>query len=508
MQETTATEAAAAAIPDISQSGFFAKQRLIVLRNRGLIDPESIDEYIARDGYKALAKVLGGMTPEHVIEQIKKAGLRGRGGAGFPTGIKWEIARQSPGSPKCIVCNADEGDPGAFMDRSIVESDPHAMLEGMVIGAFAMGAVRGFVYIREEYGLALKCLMKALEQARDYGLLGENILGSGFNFDITVCRGSGAFVCGEETSLMRSIEGIVPEPRIRPPFPAQSGIHGMPTNINNVETWANIARIILKGADWFEALGTETSKGTKVFSVVGNVVNAGLVEVPMGITLREIIFDIAGGIPNGKKFKAVQTGGPSGGCIPEKCLDIPVDYDNLRKAGTIMGSGGMIVMDEDTCVVDIARFFLEFSSDESCGKCISCRDGGGAILNILEKICAGEGEMEDLELLEDLAAAVSEASLCGLGQTLPNPVLTTLRYFREEYEAHIRDKRCPAKVCKALIRYTVDPANCTGCTLCARNCPVTCITGSPKQTHHIDPEACIKCGRCHDVCKFDAIIVQ
>jgi len=424
---------------------------LPVLRNRGLIDPEKIDEYIARDGYRALAKALTSMAPEEVIKAMKDSGLRGRGGAGFPTGSKWEFCRKAEGEPKYIVCNGDEGDPGAFMDRSIVESDPHSILEGMIIGAYSIGANEGYVYIRNEYPLAIKRLEIAIDQAREYGLLGENILESGFNFDIRIQRGAGAFVCGEETALIASIEGRPPEPRQRPPFPAQSGVWGQPTNINNVETWATVPSIISRGADWFASIGTEKSKGTKVFSLVGKINNTGLVEVPMGITLGEIIYDIGGGTPDGKKFKAVQTGGPSGGCIPADLLDLPVDYERLAEVGSIMGSGGMIVLDEDTCVVDIAKYFLNFTNDESCGKCTSCRDGSEALLEVLDRICNGEGEEGDIEFLQELGAAIKDASMCGLGQTLPNPVLSTIRHFRDEYEAHIKYKRCPAAVCKGII---------------------------------------------------------
>jgi len=438
-------------IPILSDIGFFARQTLIALRNRGLIDPEKIDEYIARDGYRALAKAVTSMASEEVIKAIKDSGLRGRGGAGFPTGRKWEFCRKADGEPKYVVCNADEGDPGAFMDRSIIESDPHSVLEGMIIGAYAIGAHEGYVYIRNEYPLALKRLEMAIAQAREYGLLGENILESSFNFDIRIQRGAGAFVCGEETALIASIEGRPPEPRQRPPFPAQSGIWDKPTNINNVETWATVPSIIERGADWFASIGTEKSKGTKVFSLVGKINNTGLVEVPMGITLREIIYDIGGGIPDGKKFKAVQTGGPSGGCIPADLLDLPIDYERLAEAGSIMGSGGMIVLDEDTCIVDIARYFLNFTNDESCGKCTSCREGSEALLEVLERICNGEGEEGDIVFLEELGNAVKDASMCGLGQTLPNPVLSTVRHFEDEYEAHIKYKRCPAVVCKGII---------------------------------------------------------
>ena len=494
-------------IPKMSDIPFFGKQQLIALANRGLIDPENIDEYIARGGYKALTKVLGGMRPEEVIGEIKASGLRGRGGAGFPTGKKWELCRASPGEEKYVICNGDEGDPGAFMDRSIVESDPHAVLEGMMIGAFAIGANRGFVYIRAEYPLALERLTQAIEQARGYGLLGEDILASGFDFDITVSKGAGAFVCGEETSLIGSLEGKLPEPRVRPPYPAQSGYQGKPTNINNVETWANVPHIINRGAQWFSSIGTATSKGTKVFSLVGKVNNTGLVEVPMGISMREIVFDIGGGIPNGRKFKAVQTGGPSGGCIPESLLDTPVDYESLTQAGSIMGSGGMIVMDEKTCMVEVARYFVSFTQEESCGKCNPCREGTWHMANILEKIVQGQGQEEDLELLEKLGRLVKETALCGLGNTAPNPVLTTLRYFRDEYLAHIRDKRCPAGVCKALIRYSILPDKCTGCMACAKNCPVSCISGERKKLHVIDQQRCIKCGMCYSVCNYDAVRV-
>jgi len=492
-------------IPKMMDIGFFAHQTLVALKNRGLIDPEKIDEYIARDGYRALAKALTSMTPEQVIKEIKDSGLRGRGGAGFPTGLKWEFCRKSPGDEKYIICNADEGDPGAFMDRSIIESDPHLVLEGMIIGAYGIGANQGYVYIRNEYPLAMKRLEIAISQARQYGLLGENIFESGFNFDIRIQKGAGAFVCGEETSLIASIEGKPPEPRQRPPFPAQSGVWGKPTNINNVETWATVPTIIFKGAEWFSAIGTEKSKGTKVFSLVGKINNTGLVEVPMGITLREIIYDIGGGIPGGKKFKAVQTGGPSGGCIPAELIDLPVDYEQLTKVGSIMGSGGMIVMDEDTCVVDIARYFIKFTNDESCGKCSSCREGSEALLEILNRICNGEGEEGDIILLEELGKAIKDASLCGLGQTLPNPVLSTLQYFKNEYEAHIKEKKCPAGVCKALIQYFVDKEKCNGCLLCVKSCPQNAITGQKKEPQTIDQDKCIKCNMCYEVCKFNAI---
>jgi NADP-reducing hydrogenase subunit HndC len=497
-------------IPKMMEIGFFAHQRLIALKNRGLIDPENIDEYIANEGYKALAKTLTKMTPVEVIEEVKKSGLRGRGGAGFPTGLKWELCRKSkPKSKKqntkYIICNADEGDPGAFMDRSIIESDPHGVLEGMIIGAYAIGANNGYIYIRDEYPLALERLELAIKQARDYGLLGENIFDTGFNFDIKIQKGAGAFVCGEETSLMASIEGRPPEPRQRPPFPAQSGLWGMPTNINNVETWATVPSIINRGAEWFASIGTEKSKGTKVFSLVGKINNTGLVEVPMGTTLREIIYDIGGGIPNGKEFKAVQTGGPSGGCIPKEMLDLPIDYERLAEVGSIMGSGGMIVLDEDSCMVDIAKYFLQFTNDESCGKCNSCREGSEALLEVLEKISDGKGEEGDIEFLEELGQAIKDASLCGLGQTLPNPVLSTLRYFRDEYEQHIKYKKCPAGVCKALVKYFIDEEKCTGCMLCAKNCPQDAIAGKRKEPHTIDQDKCIKCNMCYEVCKFNAV---
>ena len=488
--------------------GFFANQRLIALRNRGDIDPQHIDEYIARDGYRALAKALTTMTPEQIIKEIKDSGLRGRGGAGFPTGLKWEFCRKAPGEIKYVICNADEGDPGAYMDRSIVESDPHSILEGMLIGARAMGAKEGFVYIRAEYPLAMEHLEIAIGQAKDYGFIGENILGTDFCFDIHIKQGAGAFVCGEETSLIASIEGRPPEPRQRPPFPAQSGLWAKPTNINNVETWATVPSIINKGAGWFASIGTEKSKGTKVFSLVGKITNTGLIEVEMGTTLRKIIFDIGGGIPNGKKFKAVQTGGPSGGCIPASLLDLPVDYEKLSESGSIMGSGGMIVMDENTCVVDVAKYFLEFTSEESCGKCSSCRDGSSALLEILKKICRGDGEEKDLALLEEISKAIKDASLCGLGQTLPNPVLSTLKYFREEYETHIREKKCPAKVCKTLIKFGIDEKKCTGCTACAKVCPTEAILGQKKEPHKIDQSKCVKCRVCQETCKFGAVIVE
>jgi len=492
-------------IPELGAIPFFKDQRLIAMRNRGMIDPDKIEEYIARDGYKALAKVLTPMAPEDVIKEISDSGLRGRGGAGFPTGRKWESRRKDPRQPKYIVCNADEGDPGAFMDRSIVEADPHSILEGMTIGAYAVGASKGYVYLRIEYPLAVKRMTYAIECAKEYGLLGNDILGSGFDFDVEIFRGAGAFVCGETTALVASIEGKPPEPRQRPP---RTTLWGKPVVINNVETWANVPVIINWGAKWFSEIGTETSKGTKVFSLAGNINNAGLVEVPMGITLREIVFDIGGGIPKDKKFKAVQTGGPSGGVIPANLLDLPVDYEQLDEAGSMMGSGGMVVMDEDTCMVDVARYFVEFTNDESCGKCTACRDGSCELLGILEKICKGDGKEGDIELLEELGEAIRDASLCGLGQSLPNPVLSSLRHFRDEYEAHINEQRCPAGVCKALITFTIDEEKCKGCRLCAKKCPQEAIAGEAKETHTIDQDKCIKCGVCLDMCKFDAVLVR
>ena len=487
---------------------FYRKQKRVALRNCGVIDPENIDEYIAFDGYKALQKVLTEMTPEEVIDTISKSGLRGRGGGGFPTGKKWAFAAAQPRGPeykKYVCCNADEGDPGAFMDRSVLEGDPHAVLEAMAIAGYAIGSDQGYIYVRAEYPIAVKRLEIAIEQAREYGLLGEDIFGTGFNFNINIRLGAGAFVCGEETALMNSIQGNRGEPWPRPPFPAVRGLFGKPTILNNVETYANVCQIILNGPEWFASMGTERSKGTKVFALGGKINNTGLVEVPMGTTLREIIYEIGGGIPGGKAFKAVQTGGPSGGCLPAHMLDTPVDYDNLIAAGSMMGSGGMIVMDEDNCMVDIARFFLDFTVDESCGKCTPCRIGTRRMLEILNRICDGKGEDGDIERLENLAQNIKATALCGLGQTAPNPVLSTIKQFRHEYEAHIYDKHCPAGVCKKLLNYVIDPEKCRGCTLCARVCPTGSISGKVKEPHSIDPKKCIKCGACMEKCKFGAI---
>ena len=484
---------------------FYKHQKRVALRNCGVIDPENIDEYLAFDGYKALEKALTSMTREQVIDEILKSGLRGRGGGGFPTGLKWKFTYSSQADQKYVACNADEGDPGAFMDRSVLEGDPHCVLEAMAIAGYAIGASEGYIYVRAEYPIAVKRLEIAIAQAHEYGLLGENIFGTGFNFDIKIRLGAGAFVCGEETALMRSIEGKRGEPTPRPPFPAVKGLFGKPTMLNNVETYANVAQIILKGADWFASMGTEKSKGTKVFALGGKINNTGLVEVPMGTPLRTIIYDIGGGIPNGKKFKAVQTGGPSGGCLPAELLDTPVDYDNLIAAGSMMGSGGMIVMDEDNCMVDIARFFLDFTVDESCGKCTPCRVGTRRMLEILERIINGKGEEGDIERLEELANTIKSTALCGLGQTAPNPVLSTLKFFRSEYEAHIREKRCPAHHCRALLHYVINPDLCRGCTACTRVCPVEAISGELRKPHQIDTSKCLKCGACAEKCKFHAI---
>jgi len=481
------------------------KEVRIVLRNCGVIDPTNIEDYIAEDGYMALGKVLSEMTPEQVIETVLASGLRGRGGAGFPAAKKWQLCRNNPGDIKYVICNADEGDPGAFMNRRVLESDPHSVIEGMAIAAYAIGSSQGYIYCRAEYPLAVETLEIGIQQARTLGLLGNNIMGSEFSFDLEVRMGAGAFVCGEETALMASIEGKRGEPRPRPPFPAARGLWQKPSNINNVETYANVPQIILNGPEWFASMGTEGSKGTKTFAIAGDVVNTGLIEVPMGITLREIVYDVGGGIKDNKALKAIQTGGPMGGCLPASDIDLQVDYESLTRAGSMMGSGGMIIMDEDTCMVDIARFFMEFTQEESCGKCTPCRIGTRRILELLERICDGHGQDGDIERLETLCQEVSRNSLCGLGQGAPNPVISTLKHFRAEYEAHIYEKRCPAKVCRSLISYRIMDGICTGCTVCARNCPVSAISGERRQVHLIDPDTCIRCGICQQVCNFNAI---
>lgn len=495
-------------VASLSDTGFYKTQLRVALRNCGVINPEDIEEYIGVDGYQALGKVLTEMTPAEVIDLMKRSGLRGRGGAGFPTGLKWEFAAKNVCDEKYVICNADEGDPGAFMDRSVLEGDPHAVLEAMAIAGYAIGAHHGYIYVRAEYPIAVKRLEIAIGQAREYGLLGENIFDSGFDFDIDIRLGAGAFVCGEETALITSIEGNRGEPKNKPPFPANKGLFGQPTIINNVETLANIPQIIVKGPEWFASMGTETSKGTKVFALGGKITNTGLVEIPMGTTLREIIYDIGGGIPGGKAFKAAQTGGPSGGCIPAKHLDTPIDYENLKAIGSMMGSGGLIVMDEDNCMVDVARFFLEFTVDESCGKCVPCRIGTRRLLELLNKITEGNGTLEDIDKMEELCHYIQKNALCALGQTAPNPVLSTLKYFREEYEAHVAEKRCPAGVCKKLLHYEIDPEKCRGCTACARKCPVGAIQGKVREVHTIDKAKCIKCGACMETCKFGAISKQ
>ena len=494
-------------VKSLTDTEFYRRQTRVALRNCGVIDPENIDEYIARDGYAALIKCLTEYEPQQIIDMIKASGLRGRGGAGFPTGMKWQFVKNAVGEIKYVCCNADEGDPGAFMDRSVLEGDPHTVIEAMTIAAYAVGGTQGYIYVRAEYPIAVERCRIAINQAREYGLLGKDILGTGFSFDIELRLGAGAFVCGEETALMVSVEGNRGEPRPRPPFPANKGLFGKPTLLNNVETYANITQIILNGPDWFASMGTEKSKGTKVFALGGKIVNTGLVEVPMGTTLREIVYDIGGGIPKGKQFKAAQTGGPSGGCIPPQHLDVPIDYDKLIEIGSMMGSGGLIVMDEDTCMVDIAKFFLEFTVDESCGKCTPCRIGTKRLLEMLTKVTDGTATLEDLDKMEELCYYIKENSLCGLGQTAPNPVLSTLRYFREEYETHIKDKRCPAKVCKKLVKFNITDA-CKGCTLCKRNCPVEAISGEVREKHVIDQSKCIKCGVCMDNCRFKAIVKE
>lgn len=495
-------------IEDSKHMNFYQKQIRIALRNCGFIDPENIDEYIARDGYAALGNIITGMSPQEAIDIMKKSGLRGRGGGGFPTGVKWEIASKNKADQKYVVCNADEGDPGAFMDRSILEGDPHSVIEAMAICGYCIGATKGIVYIRAEYPLAIKRLKIAARQSRAYGLLGQDILGSGFSFDIELRYGAGAFVCGEETALIKSMEGLRGEPTVKPPFPAEKGYLGKPTNVNNVETFANVPAIFLKGAEWFSSIGTEKSKGTKVFALAGKINNVGLIEVPMGITLREVIFEIGGGIKDGKKFKAVQTGGPSGGCLTEKHLDTPIDFDNLIAAGSMMGSGGMIVMDEDDCMVSVAKFYLEFTVEESCGKCAPCRIGNKRLHEILEKICSGKGVEADIDYLKNLSRVIKDTALCGLGQTSPNPVLSTIEHFHDEYLAHVKERICPAGSCKALKLYTILPDKCTGCTACVRACPVDAITGEKRQAHVIDVNKCIRCGACYEKCKFTAIHVQ
>ena len=487
---------------------FYKNQKRIIFGENGLLDPTNVEDYIAIGGFSALSKVLTEMKPEKIIEEIKKSGLRGRGGGGFSTGRKWESCRNAKGEPKYVICNADEGDPGAYMDRSLLEGNPFSVVEGMIIGAYAIGSNKGYVYVRYEYPLAVKHLENAIKQAEDYGFLGENILNSGLDFTIKINRGGGAFVCGESTALMASLEGKLGEPRAKYIHTVEKGLWNKPTTLNNVETWANVPLIINKGADWFSNIGTEKSKGTKIFSLVGKINNTGLVEVPMGITLREIIYDIGGGIPYGKKFKAVQTGGPSGGCIPESLIDLPVDFDELTKVGSMMGSGGMIVMNEDNCMVDIAKYFVEFLQEESCGKCVPCREGLQRLGEILNNICDGNGKIEDIELLEELGTVIKDASLCGLGQTAANPLLSTLKYFKDEYIAHIRDRKCPAKVCRELIKFNIDEEKCTGCGMCLKSCPQEAITGEKKEPHILDQEKCIKCGACYEVCKFDAIIKE